>query len=78
MLPTYVQELLDAGQTDTAQMLLEFAISTKADSCKIYQLLLSIYKESGQLNKIDYLMTASNELPELTKKAIQKNLSEAL
>lgn len=75
LLPEYTKELLDAGQRDTAQMLLEFAVDTKADSHKIYQQLLSIYKETGQLEKIDYLMTASNELPELTKKAIQKDLS---
>jgi len=75
LLPKYVDELLEADQIDTAQMLLEFAIDTKADSRKIYQQLVSIYKDTNQLEKIDHLMTVSSELPELTKNIIQKDLS---
>jgi len=75
LLPKYVEELLAAGQTDTAQLLLEFAVNTKADSRKIYQQLISIYKETNQLDKINDLKTASESLPELTKQIIQKDLS---
>lgn len=75
LLPEYVNELLEAGQTDTAQMLLEFAVNTRADSRKIYQQLVSIYKDTQQLDKIDALVTASNELPEITRNLIQKDLS---
>ncbi len=75
LLPDYINELLEAGYTDTAQMLLEFAIDTKADSRKIYSQLVSIYKETNQMDKIHYLITASNELPEMTKAIIQKDLS---
>ena len=75
LLPKYVEELLDAGDTNTAQMLLEFAIETRADSRIIYKQLLSIYKETQQMDKIDHLLTISNELPELTRNLIQKDLS---
>lgn len=75
LLPEYVDELLEAGLTETAQILLEFAVNCKADSRKIYAQLANIYLSNNQTEKIQTLMEASNELPELTKKAIQKDLS---
>lgn len=75
LLPKYVNELLDAGQVDSAQMLLEFAVDANADSRIIYQQLISIYKDTHQEEKIEHLWEASEQLPELTKKAIQKDLS---
>lgn len=75
LLPKYIEELLDAGMVDTAQMLLEFAIETKADSRILYKQLLSIYQETKQLDKIDHLILISNELPEITRNLIQKDLS---
>ena len=75
LLPKYIEELLDAGMVDTAQMLLEFAIKTKADSRILYKQLLSIYQETKQLDKIDHLILISNELPEITRNLIQKDLS---
>ena len=75
LLPTYVDELLEAEQIDTAQALLEFAINTKADSRKLYQQLVSIYKETNQLEKIDHLKTMAEQLPDMTKNIIQKDLS---
>lgn len=75
LLPEYVTELQEAGQTDTAQILLEFAITCNADSRKIYEQLASIYKEQNKLDKFDDLFTASERLPELTKRAVQNLLS---
>lgn len=75
LLPIYVEELLEAGYTDIAQELLEFAVDTKADSRKIYRQLVSIYKTTNQMDKIDYLMTASGDLPEIARTIIQKDLS---
>lgn len=75
LLPAYVEELLAEEQTDTAQMLLEFAVHTKADSRKIYQQLVSIYKETNQTEKINDLKTASESLPEMTRAIIQRDLS---
>ena len=75
LVPMYADELLEAGREDTAKMLLEFAVSCKADSRKIYTQLANIYISNGQSDKIHELLEASNALPELTKKAIQKDLS---
>ncbi len=75
LLPAYVDELLAAGDYDTAQMLLEFAVDTKADSRKIYQQLTKIYKETNQSDKIQNLISASNELPGMIGTIIQRDLS---
>lgn len=75
LLPDYANELMEAGHIETAQTLLEFAVDTKADSRKIYSQLISIYKETNQPDKFDYLLSASNDLPEITKSIIQKELS---
>lgn len=75
LLPEYTAELQEAGQIETAQMLLEFAISCNADSRKIYEQLASIYKEQNTLEKIDFLYKASEQLPEFTKKSVQSMLS---
>lgn len=74
LLPAYADELLAAGDYDTAQMLLEFAVNTKADSRKIYQQLTQIYRETNQADKIQYLITASNDLPGMARTIIQKDL----
>lgn len=75
LLPEYTGELQQAGYTDAAQFLLEFAIETKANSVKIYRQLLSIYKESGQNEKIPHLLESSATLPKLTRSLIEKDLS---
>lgn len=75
LLPEYTLELQNAGHSDTAQMLLEFAVSCNADSRKIYEQLASIYQQQNQPDKIKQLYEASDRLPELTKKAIQNMLS---
>ena len=78
LLPKYAEELVSAGHTATAQMLLEFAIDTNADSRKIYAQLIAIYQETNQPEKLEYLMQASNSLPEMTKALIQNDLSAIL
>ena len=75
LLPKYTKELLDAGQVDTAQMLLEFAIDSQADSSILYKQLAEIYRTTNQSEKIEHLITSANTLPELTKSMIQKELS---
>lgn len=76
LLPEYTTELIEAGQETTARDLLEFAVSCNADSRKIYSQLASIYKSHNEVDKLKKLMEASEALPELTKRAIQKELSE--
>lgn len=75
LLPEYSSELLDAGYEETAQMLLEFAVGVKADSRKIYKQLAHIYSKNHQPDKIKWLMESTEGLPEITKNAIQKDLS---
>lgn len=75
LLPEYVSELLDAGQTQDARMLLEFAIECNADSRRLYQQLASIYVEANEPNKLVWLSEHAESLPEFTKKAVIKDLS---
>lgn len=75
LLPQYTKELLDANQIDAAQMLLEFAVDSQADSSIIYKQLASIYKETNQSEKIKHLITSSDNLPDLAKSMVQKELS---
>lgn len=75
ILPKYIDELQEANQQDTAQMLLEFAIQYNADSRKLYQQLASIYQNHNDSEKISQLYETAEKLPELTKKAVQKDLS---
>lgn len=77
-LPEYTAELLEAGQEDTARTLLEFAIDCNADSRKIYSQLSSIYQSHNETDSLKKLMEASEQLPELTKLAVQKDLSAIL
>ena len=76
LLPEYTTELIEAGQETAARDLLEFAVSCNADSRKIYSQLASIYKSHNEVDKLKKLMEASEALPELTKRAVQKELSE--
>ena len=75
LLPTYAEELIEAGQRDTARELLEFAISCNADSKRIYLLLATLYREDSDNFKLEWLLEASEGLPNLTKLAVQKELA---
>lgn len=75
LLPEYTAELLDAGQEDTARELLEFAVSCNADSRKIYSQLAAIYQSHNETDKLQQLIEASEQLPEFTKAAVQKELA---
>ena len=74
LLPTYAEELIEAGHHDTAQELLEFAISCNADSKRIYLILATLYRENQNNTKLEWLLQASENLPNLTKLAVQKEL----
>lgn len=74
ILPDYTSELLGAGQVQAATDLLEHAVSCKADSKKIYSQLASIYMEQAATDKIEHLYHLAEDLPELTKNAIQREL----
>ena len=75
LLPEYTLELLEAGQEASAKDLLEFAISHNADSRKIYRQLADIYRSHQDTASLEKLQEASKALPELTRLAVQKDLS---
>ena len=50
LLPDYINELIEAGELETAQMLLEFAVSVNADSRKIERQLETLLETSSTMN----------------------------
>ena len=50
ILPDYATELIEAGEKETALMLLEFAVSVNADSRKIDKLLASLKEDLSSKN----------------------------
>lgn len=50
LLPDYTSELIEAGEKETALMLLEFAISVNADSRKIDNQLAALRNELSSIN----------------------------
>lgn len=50
LLPDYATELVEAGQKESAIMLLEFAVNVNADSRKIDNLLASLKESSSSMN----------------------------
>ena len=75
LLPKYTQELLDAGYEDSAQTLLEFAVECNADSSKIYSQLISLYRAHNANEKLNWLRERSENLPQFTRLAVQKELA---
>ncbi len=50
LLPDYTSELIEAGEKETALMLLEFAVSVNADSRKIDNQLAALQKDLSSMN----------------------------
>ncbi len=75
ILPQYTMELTEAGQKETAQLLLEFAVACKADSKAIYTQLADIYEQEGQSQRIKELLEKAQGLPVLTRQLIEKELT---
>ena len=74
LLPQYALELSEAGETETAKMLLEFGVEHNADSSKIFLQLADIYRREGNAAKLEALRQASDNLPQYTRMAVQKEL----
>lgn len=72
------QNLYDNGKVNDAKTVLEFAIDCKTDVSKNYILLANIYKDKGELSKINNLINSANELNSLMKKSIINNLKSML
>lgn len=78
VLPKYALELMEIGEIDTAQKLLEFGVSCQADSRLIYKSLAEIYHSKGQPDKITALFNCASTLAPLPKAAIEKELQNYL
>lgn len=72
------QNLYDNGKVNDAKTVLEFAIDCSTDVSKNYILLANIYKDKGELSKINNLINSANELNSLMKNSIINNLKSML
>jgi hypothetical protein len=75
-LADYGKELSDAGQTEGAQTVLEYAVSIHADSKQIYTTLAGIYRDKGEPEKITELIASAEELSGLSRDGILAALTE--
>ncbi len=69
----YAQELSDAGYTDQARQLLEFAVSCHVDNSSIYTQLAAIY-QTGAISGILQLQESSCAACAVSAKSFWKNL----
>lgn len=75
---SWAYELYNADKINDAKTVLEFAVQCKSDISKIYTLLATIYKETGESSKIDNLISSAEELNSLMKNSIIKSLKSFL
>ncbi len=68
--------LLEAGYTEEATILMEFAISTHTDISRTYYALAEIYASRMENERIKALLEAAEALPTLNKNAIVRRLQE--
>ena len=70
----YGKLLYDKQLTDEALTVLKYALSVKTDISANYTLLATIYKEKNDLEGINSVISAAEELTSMTKKALLANL----
>ncbi|MBQ7863390.1 MAG: hypothetical protein IJ420_02185 [Lachnospiraceae bacterium] len=70
----YGKLLYDKQLTDEAASVLEYALSIKTDISANYTLLATIYKEKNNVEGINSVISAAEELTSMTKKALLANL----
>ena len=75
-LQNFGKALYDKKYIKEAQTVLEFAVSTRTDISSTYKLLTSIYKETGQPEKILELLPVAESLNSGLKNSIVKMLKE--
>lgn len=76
-LQQWAQALYDAGYTEEACQLLEFAVSTGTDVSSTYRLLCEIYKKQNTPEKIGSLYPIAETLNSAMQKTIVRILQEA-
>ena len=77
-LQSWAELLYKEGQPEAARILLEFAVSTHTDIYASYDLLVRIYKESSESDKIASLLPPAQEIRSLSKNRIIALLEERL
>jgi len=70
----YGKLLYDKQLTDEAVSILEYALSIKTDISANYTLLATIYKEKNNVEGINSVISAAEELTSMTKKALLSGL----
>ena len=70
----YGKLLYDRQLTDEAASILEYALSIKTDISANYTLLATIYKEKNEIDHINHVISAAEELTSMTKQALLKSL----
>lgn len=70
----YGKLLYDKQLTDEALTVLKYALSIKTDISANYTLLATIYKEKNDLEGINSVISAAEELTSMTKKALLRGL----
>lgn len=68
--------LYQAQQTDPAREILEFAVNTRTDVSRTYDLLSDIYIRNGQQDKIPALISTAEGLNSLNREVILRHLKE--
>lgn len=75
-LQKWADKLYEAGYTQEAKSILEFALSTNTDVSGTYRLLASIYSSEGHPEKIDGLLHLAENLKSGSKNIIVRTLKE--
>ncbi len=70
----YGRLLYDKQLAEESRTILEYALSVKTDISANYTLLATIYKEKNDLEGINSVISAAEELTSMTKKALLANL----
>lgn len=76
LVPAYAQELIDAGQKESAIALLELAVAQHADSSPIYSLLAEQYIQNGNSDKVQELMEQAKSIDSISGSIIVQKLQE--
>jgi len=77
-LQSFGELLYQNGYSDAAVTVLSFAVSTRTDISATYKLLIKLYKELGQAEKIAGLLPVAQELNSGMKNTIVGMIQEAL
>lgn len=70
----YAEELIQSGQQEAAQKLLEFAIACQDDSVRIYEKLANIYQANGNESGLTKLLDSARNITSINRKTILEKL----